>query len=423
MVEIESLRDLTRVTLENQNNNGDNPVLVGIHTFGWNCYINAILQGLSSDILLIESLMKYNDEDKRMIEIIIKYNLKFSNDNTETKLKIENMLETKINPDTNETIPEEDIKPLEFLSKKYSNIFICINFKDLLIKMYCERNKTMDLSSFIGVNKIANLNTCWSNLFMGQQNDPHELLSYLQNLIQETKYKPITMNFDAIYPSGDSRESKIQRAYIDDFKSRFKDKYSIINNIYDYYNLTIIKCNKCGHEIFNTAPYSNLSLPIPDDESISVFDCLNLLSKPEKLDDYKCESCGNTQCNFLEKRMITTPKVLILHLKRFESDMFGRLSKKNNKVDYPLILNLNDYCLGNMNRNTGHNFSLFTVICHSGILSGGHYISYTRRLIKDNNEKISYTPWFKCNDETITRVDESEVINHGLAYILFYHKI
>ena len=34
-----------------------------------------------------------------------------------------------------------------------------------------------------------------------------------------------------------------------------------------------------------------------------------------------------------------------------------------------------------------------------------------------------FTPWFKCNDESVTRVDESEVVNNKLAYILFYHRI
>ena len=153
-----------------------------------------------------------------------------------------------------------------------------------------------------------------------------------------------------------------------------------------------------------------------------MFDCLNLLNRPERLDDYKCEQCQNKEGNYLEKQMITTPKILILHLKRFESDMFGRLSKKNSRVDYPIILNLNDYCIGG-NNTSSHNFMLFSVICHSGTLSGGHYISYTRRIFKNNEDVYQYTPWFKCNDETVTKVDESEVINHGLAYMLFYHKL
>jgi ubiquitin C-terminal hydrolase len=423
MVDIESLNKLKQITEENEINNGDNSVLAGIHSFGWNCYLNSILQALSSDILLIEGLLKYNDEDKKMIELIIKYNLKFSDDNSDTKLKIKKILETNKNPDTDNDILFEEKPLLEFLFKNYNNVFICINMKDLLVKMYSERNKTMDLSNFISVNRIANQNNIWSNLFIGQQNDPHELLSYLQNLIQETKYKSIQIDFNAIYPTDDSRESKIKRTYIDDFKSRFKNKYSIINNIYDYYTLSIIKCSKCEHEIFNTSPYSNLSLPIPNDNSISIFDCLNLLSRPERLDDYKCENCNNRDGNYLEKQMITTPKILILHLKRFESNMFGNLCKKNNKVDYPMTLNLNNYCIGNINNTSGHNFMLFSVICHSGNLSSGHYISYTRRLFKDSNDNYQYTPWYKCNDETVTKVDESEVINHNLAYILFYHKI
>ena len=98
--------------------------------------------------------------------------------------------------------------------------------------------------------------------------------------------------------------------------------------------------------------------------------------------------------------------------------MFGQLQKKNTLVDYPINLNLNDYCFGNDN----NKFVLFGVICHIGILQGGHYFAYTRRLRNINN-KLMFTPWFKCNDESVTRVDESEVVNNKLAYILFYHRI
>ena len=123
----------------------------------------------------------------------------------------------------------------------------------------------------------------------------------------------------------------------------------------------------------------------------------------------------------MEKKMITTPKVLILHLKRFESDMFGNLQKKNTIVDYPEHLNLNEYCF-NSSGNHSNKFTLFGVICHFGNLNGGHYINYTRRIRHINDEHI-YTPWYRCNDEVVNPVSQDEVVNNKLAYILLYHRV
>ena len=127
------------------------------------------------------------------------------------KERLEKILEMKQHPDTLEPILIDELSILEFINNKYSNIFIYLNLKDLLTKLYTERNKTIELNNFISINKIANQNNNWFHLFKGQQNDPHELLAYIQHLIHETKYKPIIINFDTIYPSDDSRESRIKK--------------------------------------------------------------------------------------------------------------------------------------------------------------------------------------------------------------------
>ena len=62
------------------------------------------------------------------------------------------------------------------------------------------------------------------------------------------KFKKPAINFDAIYPTGNSIKDKIRKVYIDDFKKRCENKYSMINNIYEYYNLTVIKCGQCKFE-------------------------------------------------------------------------------------------------------------------------------------------------------------------------------
>ena len=404
-----------------QNDMVDNPCLVGIHNQGWNCYINSVLQVLSSDILLIENISNQSKEDQEIIDLIIKYNLKISNNNDEVIKKIKLMLETKKNPEDESDLSLKELELLDFMDKKFYKVFSYINFRDTLLSLFKDRDKTMDVSTLLNLNNLITKNTNWYHLFMGRQNDPHEFLSYIQDLFHEMKFKKPNINFDAIYPKGNSIKDKIRKVYIDDFKKRCENKYSMINNNYEYYNLTVIKCGQCKYENLNASPYYTLSLPIPNDDSVSIFNCLNNINLPEELDGYRCEKCKNTSGNFLEKKMITTPKVLVLQLKRFESDMFGNLQKKNTTVDYPIHLNLNEYCFSNSSI-SNNKFTLFGVICHYGNLNGGHYICYTRRIRNINNEHV-YTPWYKCNDERVDKVNEDEVFNHKLAYILFYHRI
>lgn len=402
-----------------QNDSIDNPCLLGIRNMGWNCYINSVLQVLASDILLIESLVNFSKDDQDLINLIVKYDLRICNDNDKVIDKIKIMISTKKSIEGNE-LTNKELDLLKYMESHFLNIFAYISIKEVLISLFKDRNKTYDLCKFIELIKFVTKETPWNHLFIGRQNDPHEFLSYLQEILHETRYKKPTIDFEAIYPKGDSVQDKIKKVYIDDFKRRCKDKYSVVNNIYEYYNLTVIKCAACKHENLNASPYCTLSLPIPNDESISVFNCLNNLSLPEELDGYKCDKCNNDKGNFMEKKMITTPKVLILHLKRFESDMFGNLQKKNTIVDYPEHLNLNEYCFNNSG-NYSNKFTLFGVICHFGNLNGGHYINYTRRIRNINDEYI-YTPWFRCNDELVNPVAQDEVINNKLAYILFYHR-
>ena len=403
-----------------QNDSIDNPCLMGINNMGWNCYINSVLQVLASDILLIESFVNFSKEDQAIINLIVKYDLRISNNNDEVIKKIKRMVSTCKN-DEGENLPKRELDLLKYLDSHFLNIFVYIHLRDVLLDLFKERNKTLNPYKLIELLNFVTKGTPWHHLFVGRQNDPHEFLSYIQDIIHETRYKRPTINFDAIYPKGDTVQDKIKKVYIDDFKRRCQNKYSVVNNIYEYYNLTVIKCAACKHENLNASPYCTLSLPIPNDESISVFNCLNNLSLPEELDGYKCDKCKNDKGNFMEKKMITTPKILILHLKRFESDMFGNLQKKNTIVDYPEHLNLNEYCFNNSDKQN-NKFTLFGVICHFGNLNGGHYINYTRRIRHINDEYI-YTPWYRCNDEVVNQVSNDEVINNKLAYILFYHRI
>ena len=91
-----------------QNDSIDEPLLVGIKNIGWNCYMNSVLQILSSDILLIQNLVNYSKDDQEVINLIMKYDLKISNDNDDVINKIKDMLSTGKNPTNGENISSDE---------------------------------------------------------------------------------------------------------------------------------------------------------------------------------------------------------------------------------------------------------------------------------------------------------------------------
>ena len=59
----------------------DDKTPVGIHNYGWNCFINSLLQSLSCSKELLTLLTHFDKSDNDILCIIKKYNLKFSNNN------------------------------------------------------------------------------------------------------------------------------------------------------------------------------------------------------------------------------------------------------------------------------------------------------------------------------------------------------
>jgi len=57
-------------------------------------------------------------------------------------------------------------------------------------------------------------------------------------------------------------------------------------------------------------------------------------------------------------------------------------------------------------------YEMYSMVCHSGVLGGGHYISYS----KSNSGK-----WYCLNDSTCKEVAE-ESIDKSTAYLLFYER-
>ncbi|KAF0434881.1 cysteine proteinase [Gigaspora margarita] len=119
------------------------------------------------------------------------------------------------------------------------------------------------------------------------------------------------------------------------------------------------------------------------------------------------------------------PSVLRIQLKRFEYDLQkDTVVKINDRLEYPLKIDLQKYLSSNNDKSNPHNYLLYGVIVHNGDLHEGSYYVFLK---PEKNDK-----WFKFDDNRVIPVTDKEVLedNYGVeapnvinstnAYILIY---
>jgi ubiquitin C-terminal hydrolase len=119
-------------------------------------------------------------------------------------------------------------------------------------------------------------------------------------------------------------------------------------------------------------------------------------------DSLLCHHCDTDTQHYKTAQIVYTPKVLVLHLQRYNE----AIGEKNNQfVTFPDILRL-----GNVMQLEGE-YDLHAVIHHQGTLTYGHYWTDVR---VDGQ-------WQRFNDLNTSIVSWSEVVKET-AYVLFYTK-
>ena len=152
--------------------------------------------------------------------------------------------------------------------------------------------------------------------------------------------------------------------------------------------------------------------------SIDLLDALNLFTSEEQLgskDEWLCPKCKTQQQAFKKIELWKLPRVLVLHLKRFQHGKYRR-SKLAVNVNIPSKdLDLKSYLSpGSPDMNLESKYQLFAVSNHMGGLGGGHYTATARNWVNGK--------WLSFND---SNVSESEVQNADgrSAYVLFYERV
>jgi hypothetical protein len=155
--------------------------------------------------------------------------------------------------------------------------------------------------------------------------------------------------------------------------------------------------------------------------SNSIYDCLGLFTKTEKLEKenaWFCSTCKEHKQATKTMAIYKAPKYLIMHLKRFKTTRMyynygssGSGKKITSFVSFPLSdLDLSQYIQSNK-ENKKIVYDLFAVSNHYGGLGGGHYTAFAKNQMDKK--------WYDFNDSRVTSASPGD-IESAAAYLLFY---
>nr|XP_009858247.1 ubiquitin carboxyl-terminal hydrolase 2 isoform X1 [Ciona intestinalis] len=179
-----------------------------------------------------------------------------------------------------------------------------------------------------------------------------------------------------------------------------------------------LECQECRHTSLTYDPFWDLSLPISkkmySNEVTTITDCLDNFTREETLDkDEKpiCERCKVRRTMTKKLSIHKFPKVLVLHLKRFNEGSRYR-QKLNNLVKFPVTsLNLRNFASKTREGNLPPTYDLYAVSNHCGSCYGGHYTAYCYN--------SSSHAWLEYNDSSVNPISDGDVCTKE-AYVLFY---
>jgi ubiquitin C-terminal hydrolase len=243
----------------------------------------------------------------------------------------------------------------------------------------------------------------------------HEIYSSFDDIVpgnQHDLYEIFVLIFDKIIneigvPISPSKSSNNAVNNINSIVNNFNNnKMSKLLKTIQGIQLSILKCESCGYQQVNPEVFITLMLDIPNiDKTFHFNDILSKYFDKDHVPDWKCDKCHNKGAGYKIMQLWKVPEVLIIVLKRFDSN----LQKINTPINIPCNLTFSKgSILKNINKD--YNYTLMAVGNHTGSFRGGHYYAFC----KNNNL------WYNYNDE---HVNQSDNFNIQDAYILFYQKI
>ena len=389
------------------------PPLIGLQNIGSTCYMNATLQCFSHT------------------EVLTDY---FLNENNHTKIINNNI--SKKNPNLLQLSPSylNLIKNLWLSHQKYFSPYA---FRKNLAEMNplfkeLSANDAKDLLNYLLTQLHEELNL-YVEKNIDEENDlnfnPYNEQMVLQNFVQSFFGKNKSVLSDHFFGIQESKflcmgcEKKnlgnnlpIKFSFqtfnflflpLEEVR-KYKNQKNMMNNM--NMNNNMFQFNNGNNNIIinNIIIQNNMNNP----NSVNIYDCFEYLQKDEIFSGDNAMWCNI--CNGLipckNKTVIYTgPNILILILNR------GSGIQYKVKLDFYEKINLDNFIIKKDKPNMI--YELYGVVTHLGESGeSGHFVAACK--IPCNNK------WYRFNDAIVTPINDiqSEIINFGMSYILFYKK-
>ena len=214
--------------------------------------------------------------------------------------------------------------------------------------------------------------------------------------------------------------------------NKFQEReYSPLKNLFDGLVQNNRKCMCCNTNSIAFEPFLTLpvSVPIKDKsdmiKTFNIYDCIDHFVSEEQLDaDNKmnCEMCGLRNCGHSKTLLWKSPKILVLHIKRFLVNSFGIPTQKiTNNVTYPIKnLDLEKYFDPASPYKSSCKYDLIGINIHQAFgygnnINAGHYTSIVKNIMNNN--------WYLYNDSNQVKMAYTkENLQNANAYLLFYYR-
>ena len=259
----------------------------------------------------------------------------------------------------------------------------------------------------------------------GGQHDSQELLRALLGLLHDAlnrvTLQPAYETLDAV--QGESEERQSER-YWDNYTAR---NSSVVTDLFAGQVRSEVRCLACQRARVAFDPFLDLSLPLPPHSAnhssaapATLGECLRHYLSLELLDAIYCPHCRAPTRSTKALSLQRLPRVLVLHIQRFEFNSHGGRRKLNTPLAAPLSLAL--HAPGGE-----WQYSLLATINHLGSAHSGHYIAHasvqqTRQ--RWHAEDALERRWFAFNDQHVRAVEAAQVEaqHNQSAYVLFYSR-
>ncbi|OHT02867.1 hypothetical protein TRFO_06908 [Tritrichomonas foetus] len=152
------------------------------------------------------------------------------------------------------------------------------------------------------------------------------------------------------------------------------------------------------------------------DLSLQVKDCSDIYEAFDKYvekeilsgkNQYQSEEFGLQDAE-MGLEFMEFPRVLYLHLKRFEIDpILNRSIKINSSFQFYNQINLSKYLAKDADPTLSAEYELFGVLVHSGSSLSGHYYAFLRPTVEEQ--------WFEFNDSSVYTVDSKTAIENNFG--------